>query len=66
MSRDYWVGRGFNVVNTTCIAIASEDTRVIYGLSEADALATLGAIDFSEADAIMLTGTWAQPHKGQV
>lgn len=57
MSRDYWVGRGFDVVNTTRIAIASEDTRAIYELSAQDALATLGSIDFSAADAILLTGT---------
>lgn len=57
MSRDYWVGRGFDVINTTRIAIASEDTRAIYELSASDALATLSTIDFSNADAILLTGT---------
>ena len=57
MSRDYWAGRGFDIVNTTRIAIASDDTRAIYELSAKDALATLGAIDFSDAEAILLTGT---------
>ncbi|MGB1875664.1 MAG: maleate cis-trans isomerase family protein [Rhodospirillaceae bacterium] len=57
MSRDYWIGRGFDVVNTTRIAIASDDTRAIYELSAKDALATLSSIDFSAADAILLTGT---------
>ncbi|NKB43339.1 MAG: hypothetical protein GKS03_03575 [Alphaproteobacteria bacterium] len=57
MSRDYWISRGFNVVNTTRIAIASADTRAIYELSGKDALATLNTVDFSEADAILLTGT---------
>lgn len=57
MSRDYWIGRGFDVVNTTRISIASEDTRAIYELRAQDALATLGSVDFSAADAILLTGT---------
>lgn len=57
MSRDYWAGRGFDIVNTTRIAIASDDTRAIYELSHRDALATLNSIDFSDADAILLTGT---------
>lgn len=57
MSRDYWISRGFDVVNTTRIAIASDDTRAIYELSGKDALATLGTVDFSDADAILLTGT---------
>jgi maleate isomerase len=57
MSRDYWISRGFNVVSTTRIAIASDDTRSIYELSAQDALTTLENVDFSEADAILLTGT---------
>ena len=57
MSRDYWIGRGFDVVNTTRIAIASEDTRAIYELSAKDALATLESVDYSATDAILLTGT---------
>lgn len=57
MSKDYWIGRGFDVVSTTRIAIASDDTRAIYELSGKDALATLDTIDFSNTDAILLTGT---------
>lgn len=57
MSRDYWMSREFDVVNTTRIAIASEDTRAIYELSAADAIAALKDIDYSAADAILLTGT---------
>ena len=57
LSRDYWMGRGFDVVSTTRIAIASDDTRAIYELSAQDALATLDTVDFSNADGILLTGT---------
>ena len=57
MSRDYWIGRGFDVVSTTRIAIASDDTRAIYQLSAQDAIATLESVDFSGADGILLTGT---------
>lgn len=57
MSRDYWISREFDVVSTTRIAIASDDTRAIYELSGADAIATLKDTDFSTADAILLTGT---------
>ncbi len=57
MSRDYWAGRGFDVVNTTRIAITSDDTRAIYELRAQDALDTLHKVDFSAADAILLTGT---------
>lgn len=57
MSRDYWISREFDVVNTTRIAIASDDTRAIYELSATDAIATLREVDFSAADAILLTGT---------
>ena len=57
MSLDYWSGRGFDIVGTTRIVTASEDTRSIYELSANDAVATLGPIDFSDADAILLTGT---------
>lgn len=57
MSRDYWISREFDVVNTTRIAITSDDTRAIYELSSADAMATLKGIDFGAADAILLTGT---------
>ncbi len=57
MCRDYWAGRGFDVVNTTRIVTASDDTRSIFELSAYDALETLGVIDFSSADAILLTGT---------
>ncbi|MFL2771160.1 MAG: hypothetical protein ACJZ9F_09130 [Rhodospirillaceae bacterium] len=57
MSLNYWSGRGFDIVSTTRIATASEDTRSIYELSAQDALATLDPIDFSDADGILLTGT---------
>ena len=57
MSLNYWSGRGFDIVSTTRIVTASEDTRSIYELSAQDALATLEPIDFSDADAILLTGT---------
>lgn len=57
MSRDYWMSREFDVVNTTRIAIASDDTRAIYELSAEDAIATLKDVDYSAADAILLTGT---------
>ena len=57
MSRDYWIGRGFDVVNTTRIAITSDDTRAIYELRAQDALATLQTIDYNAVDAILLTGT---------
>ncbi len=57
MSLNYWSGRGFDIVSTTRIATASEDTRSIYELSAQDAMATLEPIDFSDADAILLTGT---------
>jgi maleate isomerase len=57
MSRAYWQGRGYDVVNTTRIAITSDDTRAIYELRAQDALATLQTIDYSGVDAILLTGT---------
>lgn len=57
MSRDYWAGRDFDVVSATRIAISSDDTRAIYELRAADALATLADVDFSAADGILLSGT---------
>lgn len=57
MSRDYWLARGFDVLDTTRIAITSDDTRAIYELRAQDALTTLQTIDYSDVDAILLTGT---------
>lgn len=53
----YWAGAGFRITATHRIDIGSADTRRIYGLSSADALAGLAALDVSEADAVLMSGT---------
>jgi maleate isomerase len=53
----YWTQRGFEVVASIPVAIAGNDTRAIYGLSSADALAALQALSGARLDAVVASGT---------
>jgi len=56
-SLSYWQAVGLEVVATARIDIASTDTRDIYALGTADAVAGLERLDHHRAEAIVLTGT---------
>ncbi len=53
----YWEAAGFQITATRRIDIGSADTRRIYGLSSADALAGLADLDVGGADAVLMSGT---------
>ena len=55
---DFWAGRGFEVVLTRRVETSNpEDTRTIYDLTSADALAAVRAAGTITADALLLSGT---------
>lgn len=56
-SRVYWGEAGLEITSVRRIDLGSADTRLIYGLSSADAQAELAKLDTSAADAILLSGT---------
>ena len=57
LSVRFWKGRGFDVVNLARVALPSSDLRTIYGLTSAAALSVLREQRYSEADAVLLSGT---------
>jgi maleate isomerase len=53
----YYEAAGFRVTSMLQIEIASADTRAIYELSSADALAALPGLDTHGADCVLFTGS---------
>ena len=53
----YWQAAGLSVVQVMTIDLPSEDTRGIYGLRSADALAALDGGVSDEAEALLMSGT---------
>ncbi len=55
---EFWTAQGLEVVLTRRVATASEeDTRTIYQLTAADALAAVRSLGTPHADALLLSGT---------
>ncbi len=53
----YWRAAGLTVVQVMTIELGSQDTRRIYGLRSADALAALGGGVSGDAEALLMSGT---------
>lgn len=56
-SQAHWQAIGFGVSAVRRIDLGSLDTRLIYGLRSADALAAMESFDPGDADVILLSGT---------
>jgi maleate isomerase len=55
--KSYYEHAGFAIVSMLQIRIASTDTRAIYELSSADAMAALPSLDLKDADCVLFTGS---------
>jgi len=53
----FWRGRGRDVVSVTTVGTPGADTRAIYSLGTAAALAALQGADLAHGQAVVLTGT---------
>ena len=53
----FWRAAGLSIVQVMAIDLGSQDTRRIYGLRSADALAALEGGVSDEAEALLLSGT---------
>jgi maleate isomerase len=53
----YWEAAGFEIVDTVRIETGQADTRGIYGVTSAQAMERLAALDVSAADGVLLAGT---------
>lgn len=53
----YWEAAGLLVAATATVALTSGDTRAIYDLGSADALAAAQRLDVGAADAVLIAGT---------
>lgn len=53
----YWQEAGLDIVSTATVALKSSDTRAIYDLGSDDAVAAVGRLDSTAADAVLIAGT---------
>lgn len=56
-AKAYYEQAGFTITTITRIDIRSADTRAIYELSSADAIAAVKALDLAGADTVLFTGS---------
>ena len=57
LGKTYWEGRGFDVASVGLAALKSADTRNIYALGSEAGIAQMRALDASNVDAVVFSGT---------